>query len=38
LTTEPGATAADLLRFADRITAAVREQFGVTLHREPTAV
>ena len=38
LTTEPGATAAELLAFADRITAAVQEQFGVTLVREPTAV
>jgi UDP-N-acetylmuramate dehydrogenase len=38
LTTEPGATAAELLAFADRITAGVREKFGVTLHREPTAV
>jgi UDP-N-acetylmuramate dehydrogenase len=38
LTTEPGATAADLLAFADRITAAVETQFGVTLVREPTAV
>jgi len=38
LTTEPGATSAELLAFADRITAAVQEQFGVTLVREPTAV
>jgi UDP-N-acetylmuramate dehydrogenase len=38
LTTEPGATAAELLAFADRIVAAVRDQFGVTLEREPTAV
>jgi UDP-N-acetylmuramate dehydrogenase len=38
LTTEPGATATELLAFADRITAAVQEQFGVTLVREPTAV
>ena len=38
LTTEPGATSAELLAFADRITAAVHEQFGVTLVREPTAV
>jgi UDP-N-acetylmuramate dehydrogenase len=38
LTTEPGATATDLLAFADRVVAAVREQFGVTLEREPTAV
>jgi UDP-N-acetylmuramate dehydrogenase len=38
LTTEPGATAAELLAFADRIVAAVQAQFGVTLEREPTAV
>ncbi len=38
LTTEPGATAAELLAFADRVTAAVEERFGVTLVREPTAV
>ena len=38
LTTEDGATAAELLAFADRVIAAVREQFGVTLEREPTAV
>jgi UDP-N-acetylmuramate dehydrogenase len=38
LTTEPGATAAELLAFADRVTEAVREQFGVTLVPEPTAV
>ena len=38
LTTEPGATAAELLAFADRVTAAVRERFGVALVREPTAV
>jgi len=38
LTTEPGATAAELLAFAERITVAVREQFGVTLVPEPTAV
>ena len=38
LTTEPGATATELLAFADRIVAAVREQFGVTLEREPTAL
>ena len=38
LTTEPGATAAELLTFADRIVAKVREKFGVTLEREPTAV
>jgi len=38
LTTEPGATATDLLRYADRIAAAVREKFGVGLSMEPTAV
>jgi UDP-N-acetylmuramate dehydrogenase len=38
LTTEPGATATELLAFADRIVATVREKFGVTLDREPTAV
>jgi UDP-N-acetylmuramate dehydrogenase len=38
LTTEPGATATELLDFADRIVATVRGKFGVTLEREPTAV
>jgi UDP-N-acetylmuramate dehydrogenase len=38
LTTEPGATATELLAFADRVVAAVQGQFGVTLEREPTAV
>ena len=38
LTTEPGATAGELLAFADRIAAAVRDRFGVLLDREPTAV
>jgi UDP-N-acetylmuramate dehydrogenase len=38
LTTEPGATAAELLAFADRVVAEVEERFGVTLVREPTAV
>jgi UDP-N-acetylmuramate dehydrogenase len=38
LTTEPGATATELLAFADRIVATVQESFGVTLEREPTAV
>ena len=38
LTTEPGATAAELLGFADRIIATVQEEFGVTLEKEPTAV
>nr|WP_204262109.1 UDP-N-acetylmuramate dehydrogenase [Blastococcus saxobsidens] len=38
LTTADGATAAELLAFAGGIVAAVEEQFGVTLEREPTAV
>jgi UDP-N-acetylmuramate dehydrogenase len=38
LTTEPGATAGELLAFASRITKAVQEQFGVALVPEPTAV
>jgi len=38
LTTEPGATATELLQFADHVVRAVREQFGVTLVPEPTAV
>jgi UDP-N-acetylmuramate dehydrogenase len=38
LTTEPGATAGELLVFAARIVAAVRERFGVELTPEPTAV
>ncbi|RZU33322.1 UDP-N-acetylmuramate dehydrogenase [Blastococcus saxobsidens] len=38
LTTEDGATAAELLAFAGRIVATVEERFGVTLDREPTAV
>lgn len=38
LTTEPGATATELLAFADRIVATVQETFGVTLEREPTKV
>jgi UDP-N-acetylmuramate dehydrogenase len=38
LTTEPGASAAELLAFADRIVATVWDTFGVTLDREPTAV
>jgi UDP-N-acetylmuramate dehydrogenase len=38
LTTEDGATATELLQFADRVVQAVREQFGVTLTPEPTAV
>ena len=38
LTTEDGATATELLSYADRIVATVQERFGVTLEREPTAV
>jgi UDP-N-acetylmuramate dehydrogenase len=38
LTTEDGATAAELLAFAERIVSTVRQRFGVTLDREPTAV
>jgi UDP-N-acetylmuramate dehydrogenase len=38
LTTEPGATATELLRFADEVVRAVRGRFGVTLAPEPTAV
>ncbi len=38
LTTEDGATAAELLAFAGRIVATVEDAFGVTLEREPTAV
>jgi UDP-N-acetylmuramate dehydrogenase len=38
LTTEPGATASELLTFADRIVATVEERFGVRLEPEPTAV
>ena len=38
LTTEPGATAAELMAFAGQVIDAVREQFGVTLVPEPTAV
>jgi UDP-N-acetylmuramate dehydrogenase len=38
LTTEPGATTRELLAFADRIVAGVREKFGVALEREPTAI
>jgi UDP-N-acetylmuramate dehydrogenase len=36
LTTEPGATAEELLAFADKVVAGVQERFGVTLEREPT--
>jgi UDP-N-acetylmuramate dehydrogenase len=38
LTTEPGATATELLQFADQVVEAVRDRFGVTLVPEPTAV
>jgi UDP-N-acetylmuramate dehydrogenase len=38
LTTEDGATAAELLAFAGTVVATVEERFGVTLEREPTAV
>ena len=38
LTTEPGATASELLGFAGRIVTAVRDRFGVELVMEPTAV
>jgi UDP-N-acetylmuramate dehydrogenase len=38
LTTEPGATATELMAFAAQVIAAVREQYGVTLVPEPTAV
>ena len=38
LTTEDGATAAELMAFAGRVIEAVQERFGVTLVPEPTAV
>jgi UDP-N-acetylmuramate dehydrogenase len=38
LTTEPGATAEELMAFAGKVVAAVEERFGVTLVPEPTAV
>jgi UDP-N-acetylmuramate dehydrogenase len=38
LTTEPGATATELMAFAGRVIAAVHEKFGVTIVPEPTAV
>ena len=38
LTTEPGATAEELLAFSEKIIAAVQERFGVTLEREPTTI
>jgi len=38
LTTEDGATAGELMAFADRIVTTVQAKFGVTLVPEPTAV
>jgi UDP-N-acetylmuramate dehydrogenase len=38
LTTVDGATADELIAFSEKITATVRDRFGVTLEREPTAV
>jgi UDP-N-acetylmuramate dehydrogenase len=38
LTTEPGATAEELLAFSEKVIAAVQERFGVTLEREPTTI
>ena len=38
LTTEPGATAGELMAFAEKVVAGVQERFGVTLVPEPTAV
>src|SRR3712207_6866444 len=38
LTTEPGATADELLAFADKVVAAVQERFGVTLDRDRKSV
>jgi UDP-N-acetylmuramate dehydrogenase len=38
LTTEPGATATELMAFAEQVVGAVRETYGVTLVPEPTAV
>ena len=38
LTTEDGATTAELLAFAGRVVSTVEQRFGVTLEREPTAV
>ena len=35
LTTEPGATAAELMAFAEKVIAAVEERFAVTLEPEP---
>ena len=38
LTTEPGATAEELMAFAEKVVAGVQERFGVTLVPEPTAL
>ena len=38
LTTEPGATATELMAFAQQVVEAVRARFGVTLVPEPTAL
>ena len=38
LTTEPGATATELMAFAEKVIAGVQEMFGVTRVPEPTAV
>jgi UDP-N-acetylmuramate dehydrogenase len=38
LTTEPGATASELLGYANRIADTVRQRFGVALSMEPTTV
>jgi UDP-N-acetylmuramate dehydrogenase len=38
ITTEPGATAEELLAFAEKVVTGVQERFGVTLVPEPTAV
>jgi UDP-N-acetylmuramate dehydrogenase len=38
LTTQAGATADELLSFADRVVQTVEDEFGVTLEPEPTAV
>ena len=38
LTTEPGATAGELLAYAERVVGAVRDRFGVELSMEPVAV
>jgi UDP-N-acetylmuramate dehydrogenase len=38
LTTEPGATAGELMAYAQKVVAGVQERFGVTLVPEPTQV